>query len=1146
MLLKRLTLVGFKSFADRTRLEFDAAVNVVVGPNGSGKSNVLDAIAWVMGTQATRGLRTEKMEDVVFAGTASRPALNRAEVALTFANDDGFLPIDLAEVTITRRLYRDGTSEYLLNGTPCRLLDIQELLSDGGVGRHQHVLVGQGQIGLILNAKPEEHRAVIEEAAGITKHRSRRDRAVRRLEATAADLDRLHDLLGEKRKQMRPLKRQANAAARHDAVKAAATALQLWLGGERLRSIRGRLEVAQAGLDAREGRLAADGVALADLEAGLGDLRSEAGDVGAALDRDATAAARLETAFERLRRIASVARERGRSLQVLVDGAGERLADLESERSEIAAQITTEQAVVEEARALSERRELALVALEDEERSLGEQAQLPAEGVVANLRGELRSLETAGARDDRELEALANRRRALEILVSGEDAEAGALDAAIRETDGEAAAAQARYDAARTAREQAQTVWESDEELAGEHRLALAAARARVDALETALAGRADPAARELAAAQDDVVGSVASRLAIPPDLVRAVDGVLGVWGEAFVARERATINSVAERLKREGLGGVALLIAPPTTDVPARAVAAAAGLDALVDRLGATADDRLSRALLGDVVVVEGWAVGWRLVTQYPEIRAVTPEGDVITATGMVLSEPAGAGPAAVEAGRVELEIAERDLARVESHRAGSRRSFEGTRSSERTTLEALETLESKLAGHTEALGLVTRSRDERAAEVARLDARSAALTEAAATRISRISDVRTRLADFEGEEAERQAAWESLQERRNEVARSRDDARRLREDAAATFAGATERLDMLRRRDAAIDGEVRQAIAAPAVGARIDVLRSVHERASAAAEAVSAQTNRLRTRQRELREQAGAAGARLTTAEEARNALVDGIAEAKDAIATLSVELAELRVRDEACLETLRREADTDEATALGARRPELDDDADPVERRDALVADLRRMGPINPLAQAEYEEVSAAVELLERELSDLDASRSELRKVIVALDGEMATLFVAAFEEIAGLYEENFALLFPGGRGRLRLHDPNRPLETGVEVEAQPHGKKVGRLSLLSGGERSLAALAFLFAVFRARPSPFYVLDEVEAALDDANLHRFLKLVDTLRASAQLVVITHQQQTMEAADMLYGVTMEPGESSKVIAKRMSPAGV
>ena len=280
LLLKTLSLVGFKSFADRTLLEFHSGVNVVVGPNGSGKSNLLDALAWVMGTQATTALRTQRMDDVIFAGTATRPRLGRAEVTLTFDNSDRFLPVDLDEISMTRRLYRDGSSEYLLNGTQCRLLDLHEILADGGVGRHQHVLVGQGQIGDILNARPDEHRAVIEEAAGVTKHRGRRDRSVRRLEQTDLDVERLKDILDEQRRRLRPLKRQANAAAQRDSVKAAARAHHLWIGGEMLRSLEARRSVAATGKADFETQLERDIADLESIGANLDDLRRTAGRVG--------------------------------------------------------------------------------------------------------------------------------------------------------------------------------------------------------------------------------------------------------------------------------------------------------------------------------------------------------------------------------------------------------------------------------------------------------------------------------------------------------------------------------------------------------------------------------------------------------------------------------------------------------------------------------------------------------------------------------------------------------------------------------------------------------------------------------------------------------------------------------------------------
>jgi len=321
-----------------------------------------------------------------------------------------------------------------------------------------------------------------------------------------------------------------------------------------------------------------------------------------------------------------------------------------------------------------------------------------------------------------------------------------------------------------------------------------------------------------------------------------------------------------------------------------------------------------------------------------------------------------------------------------------------------------------------------------------------------------------------------------------------------------------------------------------------RIDRLADIEARSGRVAAAARRHISELRERQRTLRVEVGEVAGALERAEERRNTLERDVSTAKDRLSVLAVEIAENRVRSESTAERLRRDADASVEAALAAPRPELEEGADPIQRLASLEADLRRMGPINPLAAAEYEDLGGEVALLDEQLIDLDESRSQLRKVIAALDEEMASLFMVAFEEIAELYQENFTQVFPGGRGRLRLVDPDHPLESGVEVEAQPHGKKVGRLALLSGGERSLAALAFLFAVFRARPSPFYVLDEVEAALDDANLHRFLRLVDVLRPSAQLVIITHQQQTMGAADMLYGVTMEPGESSKVLARRMT----
>ena len=638
MHLKTLTLVGFKSFADRTRLECEPGVTVVVGPNGTGKSNLVDALAWVMGTQATSVLRTQRMEDVIFAGTATRPALGRAEVSLTFDNSDGSLPLDVPEVTITRRLYRDGTSDYEINGASCRLLDIQELLSDSGVGRHQHVIVGQGRVDAVLNAGPEEHRAVIEEAAGVIKHRLRRDRSVRRLEATDVDLARLQDLLGEQQRHMGPLRRQARAAERHELLQAEWRALRLWVGGEHLRTVEGRLaELAEADASTR-GRLEAALAEREELAGTLARLQQAVGATGQDLERDTAAAAHLETVAERLQRIASVARERRSALQGRVEGAGQRRRDLEEERADLRARLAATAEEEGAARVAAQRHEAGRRALEDEERSLAEQGRLPAEGVVATLRGDLAALEAAAQRDEGEAVALDERRALVAAQVKGAAAEVERLNgevAALQE-QAEPAAGALRQAAARS-REAAAVLEEARRGLA-EARLGEAGAEARVEALEAAVAGLGDPESRRQAAAAEGVLGPVVARLDVPAALAAAVDAALGPWSEAFAVAGTEALTGAVSSLKAAGLGGAAFAAAPEGAAVPAREVAAAAGVDALVDLLGAGADAALAAALLGDVVLVEGWGAAWSLVHRHPGSGPSPP-----TATWW---PPSGCGP--------------------------------------------------------------------------------------------------------------------------------------------------------------------------------------------------------------------------------------------------------------------------------------------------------------------------------------------------------------------------------------------------------------------------------------------------------------------------------------------------------------------
>jgi len=1140
--LKSLKITGFKSFADRTRIEFEPGVTVIVGPNGSGKSNVVDAVAWVMGTQSTKNLRTEKMEDVIFAGTAMRPSLGRAEVSLTFDNGSGLLPLDLDEVTVTRRLYRDGSSDYEINGVSCRLLDVQEMLADSGVGRHQHVIVGQGQLDAVLNAKGDEHRAIIEEAAGILKHRQRKDRSIRRLERTDADVVRLTDILKELKRQIRPLKRQAEDADRYEDVRSEIHGLRLYLGGEELRRISDRLTNAGA----EESRLV-ESLALTvrefdQIEGSLQKLADLAGVAGQTLDRDTAAAARLETTAERLRSISTVAAERSRSLTARLEGAGERRGDLLAEAEELrinlALSIEDQSAAADSA----ERTARVLATLEDEERSLAEQEAMPAEGAIAIVRGDLRSNQAANDRDRRERDQITKRLDALVAQVERETSEIERANADILNLDVEQGTAQTAHIVASQAASAEQNRYEEAEAAHKTSELALASSTARVEALEGAVAGLADPAARHRAEAANQVTGPIAAALDIPVDMAAAVDAALGPWADALAVASVADLGTVVGDLKSEGLGGVPMVTSVGADASGAAEVAAAWGLQALVDILGPNADLVLAKALLGDVVLAEGWSSGWEIVQRHRGIRVVTPEGDLLTPFGIRIAHPDGATPAMLEVALIDLERAEQEAARTRSRYLTAKRESEQAKTAEQRARVTLEQVEAKLAGTTEALGRLTRSRDGLVEEIARLEGRRTALAESASEREEQIARLEQRLAALEGEEAERQMAWQALAERRTEVANRRDEAKLAAQESAATLGAIVERRAMLQRRLTEVSTESTELDTNPVDPAEIAHLQQVDAQARQALDIVRDHIRTLRERQLKLREEAGEAGRKLRDARTRRDELQRTVAGNKDRLAALRIELAELRVRLEATAEGLRRDADASEEQALAAPRPDMPDGADLRGRLNTLDSELRRMGPINPLAAAEYRELNERHDFMQAQLDDLDQARNELRSVIKAVDEQIVELFMEAFGQVATFYEEHFGILFPGGRGELVLTDPDNPLATGVDIKAQPLGKKVSRLQLLSGGERSLAALAFLFAVFRARPSPFYIMDEVEAALDDANLHRFLDLVENFRDSAQLMIVTHQQQTMECADILYGVTMEPGGSSKVIAKKMS----
>ena len=1140
MYLKFLKLAGFKSFADRTLLEFEPGVSMIVGPNGTGKSNIVDAVAWVLGTQFTRTLRTDKMEDVIFAGTATRPPHSRAEVTVVLDNRDRVLPLDLDEVSLTRRLLRGGISEYEINGVQCRLLDVQELLSDSGVGRQQHLIIGQGRLDSILTAKGDQRRLIIEEAAGIIKHQVRKNKALRRLERTDSDVLRLHDIIGEIKRRKRPLRRQAEAAERHEVIHTELRSLRLWLGGDALRLSRRRSRELSEQQGELEASVEAGRSELRLLEQALARMEQDSAVTARALERDVTAAARLDTVAARLRGIAQVARERMGGLAIRIEEARARRITLAAEAEHLSVRLQEASASEEAARSRVAAGEAALRASEDRFRSIPVHGPIPAETELATMQGDLRSLQAAAARDSREAADLADRLETVRSRIDDASEKTRWVEEEISDVVERLESARLSYDALTEACGDRKAEWERADRHLRSARAERIATVAKADALES-VAGLSDAPLRERLQGFDELIGGLAGLLDIPDELAAAVDVAAGDWAEALVFDQATGMRRVVGLLKSEGRGGIPLIVTPDSTrDPPARQVARELGVEALVDLLGPAADRALAATLLGDVVLVEGWGTGWDIVQHAPNVRAVTPEGDLITYLGVCPADPAGVSPRVVQGARRAAQAAGKAEARAGEAESEAGAGLERARRAEESAREQVSALEATRARAAGDLERLHRAQSMSSDEMARMETRLAAVSIPAAEREYQLTELRERIDSArDGLEGHRQSR-ELLAQNRVATENQHAAERLAREGAIRALGAAVERRRSVDSRLARVNAELDKPDDVTAEPSELVDARSVEKLALLVLAVVEDKLGELVKHREGLRLDVSA-GERSMTANRGQVSDVRGsIAAALERLGELAIEETELRMREESVAEVLRRDADASVEQALAAELPETGDD-DPAARAASLAAELDRMGPVNLLATEEFRELDERHQLISEQLSDLEESRAELTRVITVLDTEMETLFSQTFEDTARHYRNLFAVLFPGGTGSLRLTCPEDPLAAGVEIEAQPLGKKVGKLTLLSGGERSLAALAFLFAVFKARPGPFYIVDEVDAALDDTNLHRFLRLVDEFHDDAQLIVITHQQATIRAADILYGVTMEPGGSSKALVRRM-----
>ncbi|GAA4188729.1 chromosome segregation protein SMC [Streptosporangium oxazolinicum] len=1222
MYLKTLTLRGFKSFASATTLRFEPGITAVVGPNGSGKSNVVDALAWVMGEHSAKSLRGGKMEDVIFAGTSSRAPLGRAEVTLTIDNTDGMLPIDYTEVTISRLMFRAGQSEYAINGDTCRLLDIQELLSDSGIGREMHVIVGQGQLDQVLHAGPEERRAFIEEAAGVLKHRKRKEKALRKLDAMQANMTRLQDLTNELRRQLKPLGRQAEIARRAAVIQADLRDARLRLLADDVLTLRTTLEREMADEEAvlarratvetelEQGQVAESELEAAEAEAQprlaaaqetffrLSSLRERLrGLAGLAAERHRHA---TDTAVERrgrdpedFEREAEEVREQERVLAELLDGERESLAGAVARRAETEAALAAEERrLAAEARAAADRRE-SLARLRGQAGAARSRAGA-AEEEIGRLR---RSLEEAEQRAE---EARAEHEGQERAEPSADPALAEELEIALETVE----QARESVELARAGVEEAKAAVAGPNSALGAARAALAAARkadqqaqrqvaaleARFEALEMGLAGGADGGAALLAADLAGVLGPVATMLSVRSGAEVAVAAVLGAAAEAVAVESLQSAADAIEFLRGHDGGHATLVIASGEAGKGSPGQVPLAGAEWAIDLVTVSAELRAAAThLLANVLVVDDLATARKAVEQRPELRAVTRAGDLL---GVHTAGGGSAGGTSALQMRAALDEAAADLAgaRVAAEVAGT--GLEETAEAEAEAQLAVETAQARVAeaqtgvqnaqagvnAAQAALDRVrarqrdadqkvaavakrlaqlgaaaTAARDEcerlargvRAAEEARdrdaaglaeLEERLAAAVGAEELETEPTTDLRDELAEIcataRQDEMEVRLAVRTAEERVRGIEGRADELTRAAEREREERSRAAERREWRRRQARTAQAVVRGAeLALRALETSLGVAAGERDEADRARGQIDASLKAVRIRVRELSGELDKLVNRAHGSEVARTEQ------------RLRLEQLEGRAVEEYGVEadTLIAEYGPGEPVPTADGEPVPYDRDEQLKRARAADRQMAQLGKVNPLALEEFVALEERHSFLTSQLEDLKKTRRQLLDVVKEVDDRVEQVFGAAFADVAREFETIFTRVFPGGEGRLLLTDPENMLTTGVEVEARPPGKKVKRLSLLSGGERSLTAVAFLVSIFKARPSPFYVMDEVEAALDDTNTQRLLTLFEELRQTSQIIIITHQKRTMEIADALYGVSMRGDGVTQVISQRL-----
>ncbi len=1183
MYLKSLVLKGFKSFADRSVLTLEPGITAIVGPNGSGKSNISDAVLWVLGERNAKHLRGQAMEDVIFAGSSARKATGVAEVDLVLDNSDGTLPVDYDEVVITRRMYRSGESEYLINGTVARRIDVLDILHDSGLGTGTHSIISQGSLDSILRSKPEDRRALIEEAAGVLKHKQRKAKSERKLASMDQHLARARDVVNEVGRQLGPLERKAKKARTYQELSVQLAEVQLQLAVDDLRKLQARWDEVQqrertltATAEAQRAAIEAAEAVIEELQEQIRSRSVDAGELTRQHRAAASAVEHLDSTVMVMRERKRAATSRAAEIELEMEGARAKEASAAAELAQAELTLAEVQAEHNEARLAVERLEAA--------RGQAEQARTESENRLVALGREVRELEarldTARKKHDETKEALANGLAHIQVVEARSTELASQVEALRTESDG----AQAQADEAQSALV-ALTEEESGARRAldgcvgarDEARQALDEARARVhglqaqiDALvevEHANAVAAGPARAWLSEHAEELSGALEPLT----HAVRAHEGygglvemLLGADVATLLVDDAASVEAVARALQEEDQqGAVSLLLRRDgrgsADDALASAAAAVPGVRLIDEVEFPEADGRAVRALLGDVVVCESLeaalaahgrdTAGLRFVSRDGAI--VWPEGKV-TVGSAVADEEQGALARArhLDELRDQLEQAQKV---VEEATACAEAQEEALRKAQAASLE----LSQRLANQR---GLSQAAQAHAASAVQKLAAAETELGRVQQQRIeaeATIADARPTVARYEQEIEECSRGLEATKEQQVAVQKEAAPLREQVQAAVNELSQAKVRMASLAERDTytsrlrdarsheldslhqQLEGAAEQ-LQKKRVGAkRLEPLFALFDELSAAARAV---VRRLEEGVADAQDSSSGLHAQET---EARNRVREARTSfdaTNEKLSAVRVDKGRLELQVEGAIATITEECDTPLDHAL--ELPPLEDRPEAEDVSFKLTRRIANLGTINPDAAAEYDELKERYDYLSGQLSDLDTARRSLGKIDRIIDVRMKEDFARTYEEVNENFQEIFAMLFPGGNAHLSLVDPEDMENTGVEVNAQPAGKRIAKMMLMSGGEKSLTALALLFAVYRTRSTPFYILDEVEAALDDTNLRRLIAYINELRDTTQLLMITHQRRTMETADVLFGVSMQGDGVTKVISQKLEKA--